>query len=49
VIVAVNEAPVSDADPLYAALDDATGRELALKVVRGSEELTVAAQLGDRQ
>jgi serine protease Do len=49
VIVAVNEAPVADADPLYAALDDASGHDLALKVVRGSEELTLAAQLGDRQ
>jgi serine protease Do len=49
VIVAVNDAPVSDPDPLYAALDDATGRDLALKVVRGSTELILTTRLEDQQ
>jgi serine protease Do len=47
VIVAVDDAPVSDPDPLYAALDQATGSELALKLVRGRDELVVSVRLGD--
>lgn len=48
VIVAVDESPVSDPDPLYAALDRATGRDLSLKVVRGRDELVLTARLGDQ-
>ena len=46
-IVAVDDTAVSDPDPLYAALDAATDRDLALKIVRGSEELVLTARLGD--
>ena len=48
-IVGVNGSAVNDAEPLYAALDDAAGGELALRVVRGTEEMTVATRLGDRR
>jgi serine protease Do len=48
VIVAVDESPVSGPDPLYTALDQATGRDLSLKVVRGRDELTLTARLGDQ-
>jgi serine protease Do len=47
VIVAVDGTAVTDPDPLYAALDAATGGGLALKIVRGSQELVVTARLGD--
>ena len=47
VIVAVDDTPVSDPDPLYAALDQATGSELALKLVRGRDELVLSVRLGD--
>jgi serine protease Do len=46
VIVAVDDRPVTDADPLYAALDAATGGDVALKIVRGSRELLLTAHLG---
>ena len=36
VIVAVDGSPLTDPDPLYAALDGAGGRELELDVVRGN-------------
>lgn len=49
VIVGVNGSAVNDAEPLYAALDEAAGGDLALRVIRGTEELTVATRLGDRQ
>ncbi len=47
VIVAVGETTVHDPDPLYAALDAGTDGDLALKVVRGSDELVLTARLGD--
>jgi serine protease Do len=47
VIIAIDEAAVSDPDPLYAALDAATDSDLALKIVRGSNELVLTARLGD--
>jgi serine protease Do len=47
VIVAIDETAVSDPDPLYAALDAATDSDLALKIVRGSQELVLTARLGD--
>ena len=48
VIVAIDDAAVSDPDPLYAALDAAaTDSDLALKIVRGSNELVLTARLGD--
>jgi serine protease Do len=46
VIVAVDDRPVTDPDPLYAALDAATGGDVALKIVRGSRELLITADLG---
>jgi serine protease Do len=46
VIVAIDDAAVRDPDPLYAALDAAPDGELALKIVRGSEELALTARLG---
>jgi S1-C subfamily serine protease len=45
VIVAIDETAVSDPDPLYAALDAANG-DVALKIVRGSQELVLIARLG---
>jgi serine protease Do len=48
VIVAVDDGAVSDADTLYAAIDAATGGDLALKIVRGTQELLLTARLGDR-
>jgi serine protease Do len=48
VIVAIDETAVSDPDPLYAALDAATASDLALKIVRGSQELVLTARLGDQ-
>lgn len=47
VIVAIDETAVRDPDPLYAALDSATDSDLALKIVRGSEELVLTARLAD--
>jgi serine protease Do len=47
VIIAIDGAAVSDPDPLYAALDAATDSDLALKIVRGSNELVLTARLGD--
>jgi serine protease Do len=47
VIVAVDDGAVSDADTLYAAIDAAAGGDLALKIVRGSQELLLTARLGD--
>jgi len=51
VIVAVDGSPLSDADPLYAALDRAGGREFELDVVRGTDRLTLTTRLeaGDEQ
>ena len=48
VIVAIDEAAVSDPDPLYAALDASNGGEVTLKVVRGSQELVLTARLADQ-
>jgi serine protease Do len=45
VIVAVDGSPLSGADPLYAALDRAGGRELELDVVRGTDRLTLTTRL----
>ncbi len=45
VIVAVDQSPVTNPDPLYAALDNATGREIALSILRGSEELTLTTRI----
>ena len=47
VIVGVDGAAVSNPDSLYAALDAATDSDLALKIVRGSQELVLTARLGD--
>ena len=51
VIVAVDGSPLSGADPLYAALDRAGGREFELDVVRGTDRLTLTTRLeaGDEQ
>jgi serine protease Do len=49
VIVAVDRVPVTDPDPLYAALDSAAGRETALTIVRGSEELTLTTHIGSER
>lgn len=49
VIVAVDESPLTDPDPLYAALDAADGRELSLTVARGSEHLTIRPQLSEAE
>jgi S1-C subfamily serine protease len=47
VIVAIDDTAVSDPDPLYAALDAATDSDLALRIVRGSQDLVLTARLGD--
>jgi serine protease Do len=47
VIVAIDGAVVSDPDPLYAALDAAAVGDLALKIVRGSNELVLTVGLRD--
>jgi S1-C subfamily serine protease len=42
--------PVTDADELYEALDQAgEGRALELRVVRGTDELTVTVGFGEEQ
>jgi S1-C subfamily serine protease len=48
VIVAVDGAVVCDPDPLYAALDAANPGDVALKIVRGVQELILVARLGDQ-
>jgi serine protease Do len=48
VIVAVDGAAVSDPDPLYAALDAASHGDVALEIVRGSDELVLTARLGEQ-
>jgi S1-C subfamily serine protease len=48
VIVAIDGTAVSDPDPLYAALDTANRGDVALKIVRGSQELVLIARLGDQ-
>ena len=45
VIVAVDQSPVTDPDTLYAALDGA-GREITVRVVRGSQELSLTTHIG---
>jgi serine protease Do len=47
VIVAIDEAAVTEPEPLYAALDAAIHSDLSLKIVRGSKELVLTARLGD--
>jgi serine protease Do len=47
VIVAIDDAAVSDPDPLYAALDAANCGDVAIKIVRGSQDLVLTARLGD--
>jgi serine protease Do len=49
VIIAVEGSPVTDPDGLYAALDAAAGREIALTVVRGSHELALTTHIGDKR
>ncbi|MDA0159557.1 S1C family serine protease [Solirubrobacter ginsenosidimutans] len=47
VIVAIDEAAVSEPDLLYAALDAATDSDIAIKIVRGTKELVLIVRLGD--
>jgi S1-C subfamily serine protease len=46
VIVTAAQAPLAGPDSLYTALDGAAGGSLELRLVRGSQELTVTASLG---